>query len=35
MNSASYVAPTIHILVVIILKHLKHVQFDEKDNNLF
>ena len=35
MNSASYLAPTIHILVVIILKYLKHVQFDEKDNNLF
>ena len=30
MISASHLAPTIHILVVIISKYLQRVQFDEK-----
>ena len=35
MIPASHLAPTIHIIVVILSKYLQRVQFDEKKNIIY
>ena len=35
MISASHLAPTVHIIVVILSKYIQRVQFDEKEYYLY